>query len=178
MQLENKVFRLLSSHSCTARCTSPSSANWRPSRAFLRGPNGWKSEGAKSGLWSGCSRTSLFSFWMLLMVRCAVWGRAFSCNRTTPPCDKLPLWFVQIAGLSLFLKHFAVIYTCYRNTSVHIISRLCPGNLGTLLTTAFRHGLWRDFFERRCLVLPLHAVPFGFWFIMMDSGFNPSDDAI
>jgi len=27
-------------------------------------------------------------------------------------------------------------------------------------------------------VLPLHALPFGFWFIMMNSGFIPSDDAI
>jgi len=27
-------------------------------------------------------------------------------------------------------------------------------------------------------VLPLHALPFGFWFIMMNPGFIPSDDAI
>ena len=27
-------------------------------------------------------------------------------------------------------------------------------------------------------MLPLHALPFGFWFIMMDPGFIPSDDAI
>ena len=27
-------------------------------------------------------------------------------------------------------------------------------------------------------MLPLHALPFGFWFIMMNPGFIPSDDAI
>ena len=27
-------------------------------------------------------------------------------------------------------------------------------------------------------MLPLHALPFGSWFIMMNSGFTPSDDAI
>jgi len=27
-------------------------------------------------------------------------------------------------------------------------------------------------------VLPLHALPFGFWFIMMNPGFIPSDDVI
>jgi len=26
-------------------------------------------------------------------------------------------------------------------------------------------------------VLPLHALPFGFWFIMMNPGFIPGDDA-
>jgi len=27
-------------------------------------------------------------------------------------------------------------------------------------------------------VLPLHTLPFGFWFIIMNPGFIPSDDAI
>ena len=27
-------------------------------------------------------------------------------------------------------------------------------------------------------MLPLHALPFGFWFIMMNLGFIPSDDTI
>jgi hypothetical protein len=34
-----------------------------------------------------------------------------------------------------------------------------------------------NFFER-CLVLPLYALPFGFWFIMIESGFIPGDDVI
>jgi len=40
-------------------------------------------------------------------------------------------------------------------------------------------GLRLEFFgRRRQRVLPLHALPFGFWFIMMNPGFIPSDDAI
>ena len=27
-------------------------------------------------------------------------------------------------------------------------------------------------------MLPLHALPFGFWYVKMNAGFNPSDDAI
>ena len=39
-------------------------------------------------------------------------------------------------------------------------------------------GLRLEFFGRRWRVLPLHALPFGFWFIMMNPCFIPSDDAI
>ena len=36
-----------------------------------------------------------------------------------------------------------------------------------------------NFFGRwKWRVLPLHALLFGFWFVMMDSDFIPSDDAI
>jgi hypothetical protein len=35
-----------------------------------------------------------------------------------------------------------------------------------------------EFFGCRRCVLPLYALPFGFWFIMMNQGFIPSDDAI
>jgi hypothetical protein len=58
---------------------------------------------ARSGLWVGCSRTFQFNtIPMVLMVRCAIWGRALSCNKTTP-CDNLPLRHVRIADLSQFL---------------------------------------------------------------------------
>jgi len=79
------------------------SANRQLLRAFLRGPNRWQSEGAKSELWAGCSRISQFSFWMVLMVRSAICGRASSCKEQTP-CDVFPLWMVRIAGLSSSLK--------------------------------------------------------------------------
>ena len=69
---------------------------------FLRGPNKWKSEGAKPGLWAGCSIASQFGFWMVSMVMCAVWWCACCVTRT--PCDILPLWFVGIADLSSFLS--------------------------------------------------------------------------
>jgi hypothetical protein len=39
-------------------------------------------------------------------------------------------------------------------------------------------GLRLEFFgRRRRRVLPLHALPFGFWFVMMNPGFIPSDYA-
>ena len=38
--------------------------------------------------------------------------------------------------------------------------------------------MWLGFFERRRLVPLLHTPPFGFWFVMMNPGFIPSDDAI
>ena len=38
-------------------------------------------------------------------------------------------------------------------------------------------GMWFGFFGRR-LVFPLHAPPFGFWFMTTYPCFNPSDDAI
>jgi len=38
-------------------------------------------------------------------------------------------------------------------------------------------GLRLGFLEEEDIFL-LHALPFGFWFMMMNSGFIPSDDAV
>ena len=103
MPLKKKLFGWLWRHSCTAFFTLSSSANWRPLRVFLRGTNEWKSEGANHGLWAGFSRTCQYGFWMVLTVRCAIWECALTYNRTIP-CDNLPLWFVEITGLSSFLS--------------------------------------------------------------------------
>jgi hypothetical protein len=79
------------------------STNRLPLRELLRGPNRWKSEGAKSGLWAGCLRTSQFSFLNGVDGKSVVWGRAFSCNETTP-CDDCPLYLMRMAALSSSLN--------------------------------------------------------------------------
>ena len=65
------------------------------SYSILDRSNGWKLEGAKSGLWAECSRTSQFSCWMLLKVR-------FFLSRIRTHYDNLPLHCVPTASLSSF----------------------------------------------------------------------------
>jgi hypothetical protein len=65
------------------------------SYSILDRSNRSKLEGAQSGLWAGCSRTSQFSRWMMLKVRC-------SLSHTGTCYDNISLSFVQIASLSAF----------------------------------------------------------------------------
>jgi hypothetical protein len=66
----------LQSQSCTASFNCTSSANQWPLKAAFRGPNRWKSEGARSRLYAGWLRISHFNIQRVSPVWAAVWGQA------------------------------------------------------------------------------------------------------
>jgi hypothetical protein len=73
---EHKKLLTVLSHFRTSVSTSSSSTKHLPPSWFLSGPKRWKSLGAKSGLYGGCSWSSRCSCWILSWVAVAVWGLA------------------------------------------------------------------------------------------------------
>ena len=86
---------------CTASITSLLSANFWPRKYFFIGPNKWKSNGAKSGLYGGCFKTSNFRVRSVSTVCAAVWGWALLWSNNTL-FETSPLHFGCIAGINLF----------------------------------------------------------------------------
>jgi len=86
---------------CTASITSLSSAHFWPCKCSFIGPNKWKSNGAKSGLYGGCFNTSNFRACSVSTVCAAVWGRALSWSNSTF-FEWSPRHFNHITGFNLF----------------------------------------------------------------------------
>lgn len=98
------------SQSCTVFFASLSTNQWPP-RPPIRGPNRWKSKGARSRLYAGLLRGSIFSSWRFSLVWAQVWGQALLC-KTRTPCNNVLHCFVWMAGLTSFSKYVRIPCTC------------------------------------------------------------------
>ena len=96
-----KLFDVVFNQLCTASITSLSSAYFWPCKCSFIGPNKWKSDGARSGLYGGCFNTSNFRAHSVSTICAAVWGRALLWSNNTF-FERNPRRFDHIAGFDSF----------------------------------------------------------------------------
>jgi len=89
---------------CFTACTTASLVGkCCPRSPSFIGPNKWESEGAKSGLYSGCGKTVHPRLAMCSTVFKLVWGLALSC------CKRKVVFF---SGLSLDIQSRTRFHSC------------------------------------------------------------------
>lgn len=91
-----------SKYSVTAFMTSSSFWKWVPPKCFFNGPNKKKSEGARSGLYGGCSNTSHLYFSSQALVFQAECGVALPCSSFTFVERNCPILLKQIFSFNFF----------------------------------------------------------------------------
>ena len=156
---------------CTASITSLSSANFWPRKCSFIGPNKWKSDGAKSGLYGGCFNTPNFRVRSVSTVCAAIWGWVLSWSNNTL-FERCPRRFDRVAGFNSFtsmLLYWALVTVWPFSWKFKNIGPLSSQKIGQ---HDFPSGsLCLEFFVGwRQQVLPLHRLSLTLWFIMVHSG--------
>jgi hypothetical protein len=161
MWLERKVLGWLRNGSCTASFTSLSANRW-PLTALLTGQT--------DGNWKGPSLDCGQVVEELRKSAAECWSEVY-------PAMTSFLSFCANGRPQFIPQYVTIIYTYYRDTSVHIMFNDRPLEVPQhcqqkLTGTRMRFGFFGRF------VFLLHTPPFGFWFMMMNHNFIPSNDEI